>query len=72
MRLTMAMSPWWPRRPDTRHALAYPADMAPGEVAVHWEPRGGCAAQSVAAIYTYVPGSNGPGSEKPSIDSTFV
>ncbi len=36
------------------------------------EPRGNCAAQSVAAICTYVPGSNGPGSEKPSIDSTFA
>jgi hypothetical protein len=35
-------------------------------------PRGNCAAQSVAGICTYVPSSNGPGSEKPSIDSTFA
>ena len=36
------------------------------------EPRGSCAAQSLAGIRIYVPGSNGPGSEKPSIDSTFA
>jgi hypothetical protein len=49
------------------------ADAGAGRIFIYADrPARATVSQSGAAICTYVPGSNGPGSEKPSIDSTFA
>ncbi len=63
---------WAARREEPHLRAKYPSIWSLGAWPFTGEPRGNCAAQSVAAICTYVPGSNGPGSEKPPIDSTFA